>query len=421
MTISATFGVKPPVVFGYKEIHPKVINPKLIIGYELEIETTDTWDGHSEYRHDGESRVMNKMGWTITTDGSLRGVNNEFISKPMYSENALASLNNFFKVTGYGEENYSDRCSVHIHANCTDLTKEQVAALCLLYSVVEEPLFKFVGAYRDSNIYCIPWYQCRNHAEVVSNCIENPGLFARWQKYTALNLLPLTVQGTVEFRHMHGTADFGKLETWTNIVGSLIKNATERPLAEIQEEITNLNTSSNYKSFFERTLSGLLPFEDEYRATLENGVILAKYSLINREKRLKQETSRLRVSIDELSSIEDIRATANMLSNAQRNFANNWSEVTMPQPESLSPPRLMGRVQPVNIDSEERRSAIREWEIRESSRLQALINTSEPSASGEALVRIRAQAALRRAAEREDARRASRVTIDELSSDEGHN
>ena len=280
-TVNEIFPVGTPSVVVYPK-EKVAVNPELVIGLELETENCTT---QSEATY---SAICKKTNFIIKTDGSLRGVAYEFISKPMATKHALASLGAFFTMTKFAEGNYTDRCSVHVHVNCTDLTMAQVSAVALLYTVVEDILFEFVGNSRDSNIYCIPWNQCRNHHALVAKFLGNAGDALRgWNKYTALNILPLSTLGTVEFRQMHGTADMEKLTTWINIIGGLFKYARENQLKDLTEQIKSLNTTSHYEAFFTQVLSGQLPYNDLYRQKLENGVILAKYSMITNKPAMR--------------------------------------------------------------------------------------------------------------------------------------
>jgi hypothetical protein len=286
--ISEVFGVRPPTVFNYKGGTVECINPTQIVGFELETERVDTWANWREVREQGTTSLLNACGIQSSTDGSLRGMASEFITKPMQLTHALHALGRFFEDTKFDEHNYTDRTSVHIHANCTDMTQDQLAALALLYSVVEEVLFEFVGHHRATNIFCVPWYQCLHHSEVVYNCLTAPGNMRNWQKYTALNFLTLTKYGTVEFRHMHGTSDMDKITKWANIISSLMMNAKSSGFAAIAAEIGELNNNSQYRAFFERVLSNQLPFEERYSFLLETGIIQAKYSIFKNNTESKK-------------------------------------------------------------------------------------------------------------------------------------
>lgn len=274
MKVVDVWGVSPPTVYEHKE-SVVCVNPDLVIGYELE--TENCTQSASAY-----TKIGDKTNFGVTVDNSLRGSAYEFISRPMKSKHALSALGEFLKQTGFNVANYTDRCSVHVHVNCTDLELEQVSAISLLYTVFEEILFEFVGHDRDSNIYCVPWNQCRMHFDLIQNFLaDSNSVLRRWNKYTALNLLPLHTQGTIEFRQMHGTADMEKLTTWTNIIGAICKTAVETPLNDLIAQIKDLNNTSQYEAFFMQTLAGQLPYNEVYRMKMEEGVIFAKFTLMN--------------------------------------------------------------------------------------------------------------------------------------------
>ncbi len=237
----------------------------------------------------GDYQSMLGRLWNVKTDGSLRGAAFEFVSRPCAIKSLIPELEVFYKKTQFTEANYSDRCSVHVHTNVLDMTPDQLASLCLLYSVMEEVLFKFVNTYevgnrvpsRDTNLYCVPWSQCRMNYGVVNKLFTLDGLGLRnWQKYTALNLLPVRNIGTVEWRHMHGTANVKKLSIWINMIDSLLTYAKKTELGGLIEIIKDLNNHSLYQQFYEATLGNALPYQQEYADALYQGVINAKYSLI---------------------------------------------------------------------------------------------------------------------------------------------
>lgn len=286
-TIGEIFSLKTPKPHHHKEGKPDGSNPDLMMGLELETEGCDhTQDWYVEY--------LSKLGVQVTIDNSLRGENIdrrnnvegnafEFITKPMTQQSIHALLPKYFELTKFNESNFSERCSVHAHLNCLDLTVEQVSSLALIYTVVEDVLFKFAGAEREHNIFCVPWNQCRINYNLVETMTTSDAhaadTFRRWQKYTALNLQPLRDKGTVEFRHLPGTASIPRLVTWTNILGQMHKYAVATELNALVDEIKNLNSTSHYEKFFKESLGEYLPYNDEYRSILERGVLCAKYSL----------------------------------------------------------------------------------------------------------------------------------------------
>lgn len=293
--VGEVFGIPSPKPYKGKQNPDKVTNPDLMVGMELEVENLP----HGMGWYQDHSAPF----WTVVEDGSLRprGESWEFVSKPALLGTALAELRILVEKMKWTDRNYSDRCSVHVHTNVLDFTQEQVANLALVYPVVEAILFQYVnhhkkqeeqGYCRDTNLYCIPWSSCRMNRNFIEKFFDNPAVFVpdrrglgvrAWEKYTALNFLPIAEHGTVEWRHMHGTADMEKLTTWLNIVGSIMKFCKENTFDDIVKTIKVLNDVSTYQQFFTAVLGGVLEYKAEYRSPMAEGVINAKYSLINWE------------------------------------------------------------------------------------------------------------------------------------------
>jgi hypothetical protein len=75
-----------------------------------------------------------------------------------------------------------------------------------------------------------------------------------------------------------------KLKIWFNIIGSIMKFAKQVEFDDVVKTVKTLNDTSAYHQFFDSVLQGSLPYEEQYGAALADGVINAKYSLINWEK-----------------------------------------------------------------------------------------------------------------------------------------
>lgn len=74
--------------------------------------------------------------------------------------------------------------------NIRTLTVEQLEALIITYLVFEKALFTFVGNNRYSNIFCVPIVET-DIGENLLPLITDKHPQVAWQKYTALNLLPI--------------------------------------------------------------------------------------------------------------------------------------------------------------------------------------------------------------------------------------
>jgi hypothetical protein len=276
-TIRSWFGM--PAVTAYVPKHGEdtsMVLPDQLIGVELEIEDFPTTIRHA---FDG-------MGFT--TDGSLRNNGMEIITAPTACKYIPASLTAFFKRFEITDRNYSERCSTHVHFNMQERSPEQVAVICLLYQSVERLLFRFIGNDRDHSIFCVPWQQSNLTYQLVENLCSKDILspLRRWQKYSALNLMPLLDKGTIEFRHMHGTHDVNLICSWINLCSRLIKFADTHTLEETKQQIINMNTVSNYRQWIDTLFGGqsaLLFAMPDYELDLERGIIECKYMLMGKD------------------------------------------------------------------------------------------------------------------------------------------
>jgi hypothetical protein len=320
MTILKHYGHKN--VAGYPSKHgadDTLPQSNWLVGCELEIEG---WKP--------EDRTT-FGGFTFTNDNSLRArdglVGIEAITLPTAIKHIPSLLTAFYQHFKITEKNYSERCSLHVHFNALPLTFEQVSTICLLYQTVEDLLFKFVGHDRDQNIFCVPWSQSNISYNIVSKMTETEGneIFRRWQKYSALNLIPITTQGTMEFRHLPGTCDVKKITTWIALLASLFDYAQQVDLEKAKYQITNMNTVSNYHEWLNMVFgkwADALRCEG-FEAVLAQGVINSKLMLNKPEKSVKD---------DWLSRVVAAEQEAVMREVEEARTAAGWNPPLAPAP-----------------------------------------------------------------------------------------
>jgi hypothetical protein len=271
-SISSLWGRLTPPSYHYKDA-PKLDAPDStgLYGIELEIE-----DVHED---------MVVKGFTATTDGSLRNSGLEFISAPMSYHNMVHGLNLFFSKNELSEDNYSDRTSIHIHANCLDISLSQLGSVLMVYQVFEELLFMFVGEDRNKNIFCTPLSEC---AVVFGMCERlhagDHSVISGWPKYTALNLHPICEHGTVEFRHMAGTHDVAKIVRWLRLIGHIIAYAKAHTYEAIKTTLISLNTTSEYQQLLTAVFheDSIILQQNGYQMMMESGVLNMKYSVLKK-------------------------------------------------------------------------------------------------------------------------------------------
>ena len=275
MRLRDVFPALPDVVPFVKK-YSKAVNlhapdPALIYGIEIELEDTCP-----DWRFTG---FMSKV------DGSLRNGGMEYVSHPMTYSQIGYVLGLFYSPNKtpvpVTEKNLSERCSIHVHANCQDLTVEEIKTICLLYQVLERTLFGFIGDDRANNIFCVPWYETTINYNFIEQCLVLGRMnnIRNWHKYTALNLLSLSQFGTIEFRHMGGIIDLHKIMQWLRLIGHLFATGRTKDFKTVKDMIINLNTNSEYLGFmtmvFKEDIHIISPHI--WQPNLTRGVLDLKY------------------------------------------------------------------------------------------------------------------------------------------------
>ena len=181
---------------------------EFVCGAELEIEDV----------RDYSSSILSEDGIDVTEDGSLRNNGKEFLLAPSYLADSVKKFNFTHSHIELGSNPFSARTTVHVHVNCLYSTVEQVRTLLLLYAIFEPLAFSYAGTERKNNIHCMPL-----NSTYMPNTYHKPlhDLIDGWHKYTAFNLCPLRELGTVEFRHLGGTADPVRYEEWLKFINTL--------------------------------------------------------------------------------------------------------------------------------------------------------------------------------------------------------
>lgn len=237
--------------------------------------------------------TANPPTWEIKGDGSLRNGGVEFVSHALTNEQVLDSIASVYAwfAVNKAAPDFSWRTSVHVHLDVRHLTLSQLQNLLLLYILFEEALFEFASPdRREQNIFCTPL--TRTHYESLSMLLNEGSARDRdtflraWRvcagafgKYSALNINHISDFGTVEFRHLRGDTSPSQLGDWTALIMQLGKAASEVDREWINQNIKELNTTSDYRRFSEEIFGNILigglihrPFQRQ----LSDGVTVAK-------------------------------------------------------------------------------------------------------------------------------------------------
>ena len=243
----------------------KMVDKNTYLGVEVEIENVRTWLGVSPY-------------WTMTEDGSLRNSGREFITPPIKAWRLEHALETLYNKEINSDTEFSERCSIHVHMNIRTLTVNQLEALIVTYMVFEKVLYEWVGQNRYQNVFCVPLCETTLGSKLHGLIFSKNPMVHGWQKYTGLNLLPITEKGTIEFRQMYGTKDIQETLMWVNMLLSLKIFALRQTPEYIWEKISSLNTTSQYRMFGEEVFGELIHtlYTDTYNNNVANCISYVK-------------------------------------------------------------------------------------------------------------------------------------------------
>lgn len=184
---------------------PSILDSKdFVCGCEFEIETIKSHCEHPLI--------------VIVEDHSLRNSGYEYKTRPSDYKTTLELFDYLHENLKVGDKPFSERTSIHVHVNVRNLSVATVRQMVLTYALLEPLFFTFVGPEREHNIFCVPLA----FTTMPSNYKRDlPFMHGTWHKYTAFNILPLGLGknseqglGTIEFRHLYGTANREVFKTW---------------------------------------------------------------------------------------------------------------------------------------------------------------------------------------------------------------
>jgi hypothetical protein len=212
--------------------------PDLLMGVELEYE--------------GMRGAADSVLWSRVSDGSLRNSGIEYVfTDPLYGTGITMALDNMQETLTQQPPTVTDRCSVHVHMNVSDMDMDQLLSLIILYLIFEKTLVKYHGGNREDNIFCVPFYKAPQPLDNLYHLFKSGGssisttqaVFNQFVKYNAFNIGAIMQHGSVEFRHMAGTADMSKVLDWIKIIQHLKRAAVTMPVNYF-EIINNMSGSS---------------------------------------------------------------------------------------------------------------------------------------------------------------------------------
>jgi len=223
------------------EYNPKQKRTMLRYGVGIEVEAE-------------RAKAFNSHYWEITADNSLRDNGIEFRTFYGYRIAHLPAALLELQAQA-GKFSFSERTSVHVHIDVRNTQIEEVGQMFLLYLLFEKSLFRFAGAHREHNVFCVPFNQS-------SKCTKPHSWLALIngaEKYTALNLAPVAGFGTVEYRHMAGNADAQHIFNWVMLIAHMKYYATHTSYDKMKEKILGLKTNSRFNAFRDEVFQAYSP------------------------------------------------------------------------------------------------------------------------------------------------------------------
>ena len=222
-------------------------------------------------------------GWRIVSDTSISDeqLGAEYVmTKPLNGNRLLEKieeLTKFIFTTG----GYVDRsCGLHIHINGLDMELEQMKNCLAIGKSMETWIYDMLPADRKYSRYSkpLPDFDVKELMNVstynefvrfwyytISNTSISTGKYNE-SRYRGFNVHSRFINGTIEFRHHHGTLNFLTIEQWLSLCMAVVD--TSFRLSRTSREILIDNPSEHSVSDFFYAI-GLSSFNEHYNKMKE--------------------------------------------------------------------------------------------------------------------------------------------------------
>lgn len=251
------------------------------IGIELEYENFRSRPG-----------AFGKGYWMAVEDGSLRSTEEGEpyelkLRMPLSGADLTQALSDMaVYLRGRRNISVSPRTSLHVHMDVREMPVDKLCMLVVLFAIFERPLFRYCGADREGNNFCLPLAAAEAALNSIDfeQMVENLDRVVRYiPKYSALNLGAIRRFGSVEFRCHPGTRDMDRVREWVNILMCLKRAAMEmRYTAEdLPRMVSEIGGDRLGHEVFGGDYAALLMYPDFVSHTLE-GVRYAQDLIYNR-------------------------------------------------------------------------------------------------------------------------------------------
>lgn len=170
---------------------------------------------------------VNKTGWVVETDGSLRGYSCELVlgEPKTLQEVSKSILGVQTSLSKQGLKiNPSIRAGVHIHMNMQQATIGQVYKFLMCYYPIETVLLRQCGFGRQGNLFCLGardanWVMNRLDQSIEAEKFHL--LRCNSLRYSAMNFQSLFKYGSVELRALATTPNLDNIVTWCKVLHNI--------------------------------------------------------------------------------------------------------------------------------------------------------------------------------------------------------
>lgn len=175
--------------------------------------------------------------WEAVRDGSLRGESMEYVLKKPTTRNKYGLCLDVLRNQLRESEIYdSDRCGVHVHINCQELSVDQVISFITTYLCFEEVLVKWCGDRRVGNLFCLRTSDAPGLLQYVIRLKQRKhvGVVATDRiRYGSINLKALATYGSLEFRAMRSDLGEGVIEKWVRMLLAIKDYSVDKTPEEV--------------------------------------------------------------------------------------------------------------------------------------------------------------------------------------------
>lgn len=172
--------------------------------------------------------------WQVKHDGSLRapvgGAAYEYVTIGAIPYADVKSVLGELKEAMVGAEpRWSNRTSVHIHVNVSDMSFRDTINFMALYTTFEDILTEYAGGLRRSgNLFCVRAVDAEENIDTIVRSLQSEsvdGFFDDNLHYAGMNIHSITQRGSLEFRAMAGNIDTEFIRSWIDALYSLREKA----------------------------------------------------------------------------------------------------------------------------------------------------------------------------------------------------